>query len=148
MESTSWNGPDVWHLSWHGPAVPALAQTLTFPWPEHSAQLNFEAHCSKLPPHMVPLQHSVSRALLSQPLGLATCQRLCVLFRSVLELTVLLTLRFSSSKTLSKPSSRHSGPGCQSCLLITLLLVKKSKVLVPKCQSTDLYRLLYFSMDG
>lgn len=79
MESTSWNDPDVWHRSWQGPAVPALAQTLTFPWPEHSAQLNSAA--VSRPPHVGTLQAVLGTpalcklcSALLQSLALATCQ--------------------------------------------------------------------------
>lgn len=107
MESTSWKGPDVWHLSWHGPAVPALAQTLTFPWPEHSAQLNSEVCLSDLPiwslSSTLPAVLCAFTALGSGNLPV----RLCVLFWSVSELTVLLTLRFLSSKAFLRAKQKE-----------------------------------------
>lgn len=127
MESTSWNGPDVWHQSWHGPAVPALAQTLTFLWPEHSAQLNSAA--ASRPPHVVPLQHSASCALCFyrawpwQPAGQALCP-----FLNVPELTVHLTLRFLSGKpSLGAKSVRIQCQAARVLLLISLFSVGKNQ---------------------
>lgn len=82
MEYTSWNGPDVCHLSWHGPAVPALAQTLTFPWPEHSAQLNSEARLSPSPYVLSPVLCQLC-SVLSQLLALETPQAGSVSFSEV-----------------------------------------------------------------
>lgn len=141
MESTSWNGPDVWHWSWHGPAVPALAQTLTFLWPEHSAQLNSAA--VSRPPHVVPLQHSAScvlrfyRAWPWQPARQALCP-----FLNVPELIVNLTLRFLSTK--SSLAANQQAFRARLAELIADFCVssswKKSKIWCQKFFSTNLQR--------
>lgn len=131
---SKWNPPvgvALWLGIWVWLSMPSLLLSrLTFLWPEHSAQLNSEAHC--LPSRMAPLQLS---------------PRSAVYFCSVSQQTPEKTSMFSEDFT-DRSVSDLLGLSSYNMLWGSLLRVRHQKFWCKIALGISCYRLLILPSIG